>query len=523
MKSFVDLKREFFADHIPVIELFRALFSTKRVLVVGCGDGRLCRYIARFEPISVVGVDDDASLIARAKTKFGKRSGIDFQAISRAAFEWPIASLDLIVCVDWLAGASDPEALLEGFCRALTAQGRLVVGIPASHAEIFLGATSAGAQPFDLSQVIDYLKRRFDQLQVIGQQPFWGFSFDEVGGDQSGAKRQPRLVSLLRAEPSLVSLIVAGAEPLDVVLPLIAQVPFYPLLDAALKARDQQVVSADADRVREQATEIAELRKQIFESVEQLNYTKKMLTRREQRIDELSRQREQMISGEIPIIERPGTEDVFDEDLRRQFDALRREFSSEKRRADELTLDLERTKQESAQANARSLELEQALIQAESERDDLNRDLVALKESYDERLSNAEQTTVMLTQRLERERRPGKEESGASVSPATNKGTDPEISREIRLLREKLEAYRHWQEKSDELNSKLEREREVLMSTIRQWQKRASELAGPQIKGGSPDGEIEQLMILLEEKDHALQEAWEQLHRLRPSLQETNE
>jgi 2-polyprenyl-3-methyl-5-hydroxy-6-metoxy-1,4-benzoquinol methylase len=75
-----------------------AEFDGKRVLEMGCGEGRLTRGIAT-EAASVLAFDPDAALIAEAKASFPPELAdrVDFQTAAAEGIEIARGSFDLVV------------------------------------------------------------------------------------------------------------------------------------------------------------------------------------------------------------------------------------------------------------------------------------------------------------------------------------------------------------------------------------------------------------------------------------------
>ncbi|MBI4278826.1 MAG: class I SAM-dependent methyltransferase [Armatimonadetes bacterium] len=81
------------------VEILRRLvpLSGKRVLEVGCGDGRLTRQCAS-TPRHVVAIDPDARSIARAKKYLPSRwaAKVTLEAGSAEALRFPARSFDIV-------------------------------------------------------------------------------------------------------------------------------------------------------------------------------------------------------------------------------------------------------------------------------------------------------------------------------------------------------------------------------------------------------------------------------------------
>ena len=72
-------------------------FHGKKVIDIGCGEGRTTRYIAE-TATSVLGVDPDEERIARAREDTGdSASGITYGVADAVTLDLPPAELDVVV------------------------------------------------------------------------------------------------------------------------------------------------------------------------------------------------------------------------------------------------------------------------------------------------------------------------------------------------------------------------------------------------------------------------------------------
>jgi 2-polyprenyl-6-hydroxyphenyl methylase/3-demethylubiquinone-9 3-methyltransferase len=82
------------------VEVLRRLvtFRGKRVLDVGCGDGRTARHIAR-SAASVIGVDPDPERISLAREAAGRDQPCDLKFLTEDAvtLDLPAAKFDVVI------------------------------------------------------------------------------------------------------------------------------------------------------------------------------------------------------------------------------------------------------------------------------------------------------------------------------------------------------------------------------------------------------------------------------------------
>jgi len=104
----------------------------KRVLDAACGEGYGSALLAR-TATSVLGVDIDAASIAHARERYGSRENLRYEVGDATALDVAPASYDLVVSFETLEHVEAQERMLEGFARALSDDGVLVVSSPDKH------------------------------------------------------------------------------------------------------------------------------------------------------------------------------------------------------------------------------------------------------------------------------------------------------------------------------------------------------------------------------------------------------
>jgi 16S rRNA A1518/A1519 N6-dimethyltransferase RsmA/KsgA/DIM1 with predicted DNA glycosylase/AP lyase activity len=78
---------------LAALRAVAASFASRRVLEIGCGDGRLTRRYAR-EAASVVAIDPDADAIAELRREL---PGVDARAIGVEGLSIPDRSVDVVL------------------------------------------------------------------------------------------------------------------------------------------------------------------------------------------------------------------------------------------------------------------------------------------------------------------------------------------------------------------------------------------------------------------------------------------
>lgn len=142
----------------------------KRVLDAACGEGYGSALLARTAK-SVVGVDIDASSIAHARERYGSRENLRYETGDATLLDVEPASFDLVVSFETLEHVEAQERMLEGFARALTADGVLVVSSPDRHtySEVAGFRNEFHTRELYRDELLAMLKPHFPLVRLYGQ------------------------------------------------------------------------------------------------------------------------------------------------------------------------------------------------------------------------------------------------------------------------------------------------------------------------------------------------------------------
>ena len=142
----------------------------KRVLDAACGEGYGSALLARTAR-SVLGLDIDASSIAHARERYGSQGNLRFEAGDATLLDVEPASFDLIVSFETLEHVEAQERMLEGFARALTDDGVLVVSSPdkRTYSEVAGFRNEFHTRELYRDELLALLKPHFPHVRLYGQ------------------------------------------------------------------------------------------------------------------------------------------------------------------------------------------------------------------------------------------------------------------------------------------------------------------------------------------------------------------
>ncbi len=115
-----DFSRQYVLD-VPMLDRVHA-FAPRRLLDLGCGEGRFCRHLAG-DVEELTGLDPTSALIARARALGGARF------VEGRAERMPFAddSFDMVVSYLSLIDIGQIDAALDEVCRVLGRGGRMLI------------------------------------------------------------------------------------------------------------------------------------------------------------------------------------------------------------------------------------------------------------------------------------------------------------------------------------------------------------------------------------------------------------
>ncbi|HEY8926655.1 MAG TPA: methyltransferase domain-containing protein [Polyangia bacterium] len=238
---------------LPLYAYTSALWRSRRVLEIGCGDGTSAAYLAVHGAADVVSLDVDSGRIESARAQHA-RPGIHYLLLDSIQQIGALAHrFDVILLPEGEAVLADP-GLVSRIKNLLGPDGILIVAVTASERQspFFDG----GVGYYDLS---DALTRDFRAVRMLGQTPFLGFGLIEFDTGSEGLRVDVSLLGGGTEQPSHY-VAIAGDVPSPPLGQALVQVPFAPvedLAEAAARAEQGGPGSAEAER------EISRLRAEL--------------------------------------------------------------------------------------------------------------------------------------------------------------------------------------------------------------------------------------------------------------------
>lgn len=158
----------------------------KRVLDAACGEGYGSALLAR-TAASVLGVDIDAASIAHARERYGSRVNLIYETGDATQLDVEPGSYDLIVSFETLEHVEAQERMLDGFARALTDDGVLVISSPDKHtySEVAGFRNEFHTRELYRDELLAMLKPHFPHVRLYGQKLLFQsaiWSQDGTGG-----------------------------------------------------------------------------------------------------------------------------------------------------------------------------------------------------------------------------------------------------------------------------------------------------------------------------------------------------
>lgn len=165
---------------LAAYQYLEELIVDQRVLEIGCGDGLGLGRLLALEARDVVGLNDD---IEQARRALGRdRDGLRLRVWQPPRLPFANDSFDLVLLSDARLAAAYPS-LVEEMIRVLTSDGRAVFRSPSTdHPQIEAGLS--------YGELLDLAEPHFDQVRVIGQCPFVGYSLVELTEEEQDPEVQ---------------------------------------------------------------------------------------------------------------------------------------------------------------------------------------------------------------------------------------------------------------------------------------------------------------------------------------------
>lgn len=207
-------------EHLHRYSLAVSLTAGAKVLDVACGEGYGSAWMSRAAR-SVVGVDVDAHVVARARQRYCNVN-LEFVCAHAGALPFPDASFDWVTCFETIEHLKDQTRLIAEIHRVLRSDGHLLLSSPDRQA---YAALSEQKNPFHVnelsaSELHALLEEKFAHQKWIGQSTGVFSSFtgvDEPHPDVWKAieldRYAPERVQDLPRPAPIYWLVLAGALP----------------------------------------------------------------------------------------------------------------------------------------------------------------------------------------------------------------------------------------------------------------------------------------------------------------------
>jgi SAM-dependent methyltransferase len=224
-------------EHCHRYAFARRYVAGRRVLDAACGEGygaALLAAVAR----TVVGVDIDAQVVARAAATYGKRDNLSFEAASVAQLPLPDASVDVVVSfetIEHLAAADQPRTVAE-FARVLAPGGILILSSPnrPEYSDARNYANPFHLHELDRDELSQLLQPQFGAQRWLRQRRYLGSAiWDEDPGQRFEALAGSAIAIGAAAVPPAMYFIVIAAGARESLPPLVPALSLYADADDA--------------------------------------------------------------------------------------------------------------------------------------------------------------------------------------------------------------------------------------------------------------------------------------------------
>lgn len=168
-------------EHLHRYSLAASLTAGAEVLDLACGEGYGSAWLSHAAS-AVVGVDIDADVVRRARSRYGNLN-LQFVCAHASALPFPDASFDWVTCFETIEHLTDQARLVAEIRRVLRPNGHLLLSSPDRHA---YAAMSEQINPFHVHELSapelrELLGGKFAHQQWFGQSTGFFSSFTCVG------------------------------------------------------------------------------------------------------------------------------------------------------------------------------------------------------------------------------------------------------------------------------------------------------------------------------------------------------
>ena len=426
---------EVFNRRLPLYAYLEPLLAGRRVLELGSGTGAGTAYLASHGAAEVLGLETDAALVERARARHDGPN-LAFRAVASLLDVIPVGPFDVVLVPEAETLLRRPEAI-PSLGRLLAAGGRLILAASSSDRGP-VGVATAGVGYYELT---DALLPHFPVVQTFGITPFAGFGVVEFEVDGDGLRVDSRLVEG-GAEPPAAYIAVAGPERAAELGYALVQVPFAPIeakLSAVAETDDRgaaarlsaaerrldEVERRSRARVEEAETRASELRRRLEDAGAETGSAMRIARAQGEEMEELRGRLRRAAEDRAAL-------DAELAKLRRALaDADESVMSLTRRTAEEMSavaqrlaeglrapvevareeaprLDVERLRQEIAEAEGRASAAEQRLEEVAA----IGRERQAALDDILERLRQSEEATARERREVERLRAQVREAGG---------------------------------------------------------------------------------------------------------------
>lgn len=191
----------------------------RRVLDAACGEGYGSALLAG-AAASVIGIDIDREVVARATARYGKPSKLAFQAASITRLPLDDASIDVVVSFETIEhlSADDQRLMLAEFTRVLAPEGLLVISSPnrPEYSDARGYANPYHLKELDRDELASLLRPTFAAQRWFRQRRYFGSAiWGETAGDGFEALSGSTADVAEAALPAAMYFIVVAARSPD--------------------------------------------------------------------------------------------------------------------------------------------------------------------------------------------------------------------------------------------------------------------------------------------------------------------